>query len=67
MKGTRGYGSVTYGDVSMAARWRAARGHERGTGGAAGTDTYPGGVGQRGPQASSTPPDVLKHCKEPHL
>ncbi|GGT34728.1 hypothetical protein GCM10014713_30420 [Streptomyces purpureus] len=43
-----------------------ARG-KRAKGGAAKMDTYPGCVGQRGPQASRNPPDVLKRCKEPHL
>ncbi|GAA2496099.1 hypothetical protein GCM10010393_30200 [Streptomyces gobitricini] len=62
--GSRGYGPVTYGDVSMAAVRHAARGL-----GKVAPEWPPilGVVGQRGPQASSTPPDVLKHCKEPHL
>ncbi len=67
MKRTRGYASVTYGVVSMAAPGRAARGHKGTLTAVQQMDTYPGCVGQRGPQASRTPPDVLKHCKEPHL
>lgn len=67
MKRARGYASVTYGVVSMAAPGRAARGRKTTLAADHNVDTYPGCVGQRGPQASRTPPDVLKHCKEPHL
>ncbi|GHJ92781.1 hypothetical protein SNE510_23000 [Streptomyces sp. NE5-10] len=63
----RGYGSVTYGDVSMAARRHAARGHKRGA------PPRPGNghlsCERRTARSASlqNPPDVLEHCKEPHL
>ncbi|GAA2445774.1 hypothetical protein GCM10010289_18620 [Streptomyces violascens] len=58
-----GYGCVTYGNVSMAVPWPGTRARD----GGAERDTYP--VSRRTARSASlqNPPDVLKHCKEPHL
>ncbi|GAA4095283.1 hypothetical protein GCM10022284_35870 [Streptomyces hundungensis] len=61
--GRPGYGCVTYGNVSMAAPRLGTRARD----GGAERDTYPGCRRTARSASLQNPPDVLKHCKEPHL